>query len=117
MALGKGSSVCPEADLLLKEGDTIVIGETVINVMETPGHTEGSLCFYTDREVFSGDTLFNAGIGNTRLQTGNKSDLTDSIRNKLYSLDDDVVVRPGHGTSTTIGAEKRSNPFVRCEEE
>lgn len=117
MALGKGSSICPEADLLLKEGDTVVLGETVLKVMETPGHTEGGLCFYTDRDVFSGDTLFNAGIGNTLLQTGNKSDLIDSIRNKLYALDDDVVVWPGHGTSTTIGNEKRSNPFVRCDEE
>ena len=98
--------------MMLKEGDAIFLGDTVIGVMETPGHTEGSLCFYTDRDVFTGDTLFKSGIGNTSLETGSRSDIEASIRNKLYTLDDHIVVWPGHGPSSTIGAEKKANPFV-----
>lgn len=112
MALGRGSSICPEAEMMLKEGDAILLGDTVIGVMETPGHTEGSLCFYTDRDVFTGDTLFKSGIGNTSLETGSRSDIEASIRNKLYALDDYIVVWPGHGPSSTIGAEKKANPFI-----
>lgn len=112
MALGHGSSACPEAKLHLKEGDTITLGETVLKVIETPGHTEGGICYATDNEVFTGDTLFRLSVGNSSLETGDWATLVDSIQNKLYTLDDDMVVWSGHGPATTIGYEKRANPFV-----
>lgn len=113
MALNNGRpGICPEAHLLLKEGDTIDLGQTVIRVIETPGHTEGGICFVTDREVFTGDTLFRLSVGNTSLETGNWETLVESIRSKLYTLDEDMIAYPGHGQPTTIGYEKRANPFV-----
>lgn len=113
LALGRGSGVCPEADLFLKEGDAIQLGEIVLSVIETPGHTEGGICFVTDTSVFTGDTLFRASVGNTSLETGDKSAMIESIQSKLYTLCDDLTVYPGHGSATTIGEEKRSNPYVR----
>jgi len=113
MALNDGASgICPEAKLLLREGDTVTLGETVLRVIETPGHTEGGICFATDKEVFTGDTLFRLSVGNTSLETGDWDTLVDSITNKLYTLDGSMIVYPGHGPATTIGYEKRANPFV-----
>lgn len=113
MAINNGESgICPEAKLLLKEGDTITLGETVLKVIETPGHTEGGICFASDHEIFTGDTLFRLSVGNTSLETGDWETLVHSIQGKLYTLDDDMIVYPGHGPATTIGYEKRANPFV-----
>ena len=102
----------PEADMYLKEGDVITLGSTEIRVIETPGHTGGGICFVTDNEVFTGDTLFRYSVGRTDLPTGNWEELQKSIRAKLYTLDESLIVYPGHGEPTTIGDEKRSNPFV-----
>lgn len=113
MALNNGAKgICPEAHRLLKEGDTIELGETVLRVIETPGHTEGGICFATDHEVFTGDTLFRLSVGNTSLETGDWETMVHSIQAKLYTLDEDLIVYPGHGPATTIGYEKRANPFV-----
>ena len=112
MALGRGTGVCPKADIRLSDGDLISIGETVLRVIETPGHTEGSVCYVTDKEVFSGDTLFRLSIGNSSLETGDRNALLSSIHDKLFSLSDDIVVFPGHGPETTVGFEKINNPFV-----
>ena len=98
--------------MLLREGDVITLGETELRVIETPGHTGGGICFVTDREVFTGDTLFKLSVGRTDLETGDWDALMDSIKTKLYTLDDDLVVYPGHGLETTIGYEKKANPFV-----
>jgi len=105
-------SGCPEPKMLLREGDVITLGETELRVMETPGHTGGGICFVTDREVFTGDTLFKLSVGRTDLETGDWDTLMASIKTKLYTLDDDLVVYPGHGLETTIGYEKKANPFV-----
>ena len=113
LALGHGSPICPEADLRLKEGDTITLGATVLSVIETPGHTEGGICFCTGAEVFTGDTLFRLSVGNTSLETGSWDELISSIQSRLYSMGDDVIVWPGHGPASTIGYEKRNNPFVQ----
>ena len=113
LALGHGSSICPEADRRLKEGDTVTLGGTVLKVIETPGHTKGGICFFTGTEVFTGDTLFRLSVGNSSLETGSKDELIRSIQDRLYSLSDDVIVWPGHGPATTIGYEKRNNPFVQ----
>jgi len=103
---------CPEPAVLLKEGDVITLGETELRVIETPGHTAGGICFATDREIFTGDTLFRLSVGRTDLPTGDWATLVRSISEKLYTLPEDMIVYPGHGGPTTIGFEKRANPFV-----
>ncbi len=103
---------CPEPSLLLKDGDIITLGETELRVIETPGHTGGGVCFATDKEIFTGDTLFRLSVGRTDLPTGDWFTLLHSINDKLYTLDEELVVYPGHGAPTTIGYEKRANPFV-----
>ena len=108
----KGFHKCPEPAYLLKEGDIITLGETELRVIETPGHTAGGICFATDKEVFTGDTLFRLSVGRTDLPTGDWFTLLHSINDKLYTLDEDMIVYPGHGEPTTIGYEKRANPFV-----
>jgi hydroxyacylglutathione hydrolase len=104
-------------DLLLKEGDRFSFGTLTLEVLETPGHTRGGVCFVSAPYcVFSGDTLFQRGIGRTDFEGGNYEQLVTSIREKLYPLDEDLVVFPGHGEPTTIGEEKYENPFVTVEE-
>jgi hydroxyacylglutathione hydrolase len=101
------------------DGDKIDLGGISVNVDHTPGHTRGSVCFRVleasedDKDlVFSGDTLFERSIGRTDLFGGSGRDLYRSIVDKLLVLDDSTVVLPGHGKSTTIGAERRFNPFL-----
>lgn len=103
---------CPEPGMLLHDGDVITLGETELRVIKTPGHTAGGICFATDKEIFTGDTLFRLSVGRTDLPTGDWFTLLHSINDKLYSLDEDMIVYPGHGAPTTIGYEKRANPFV-----
>jgi glyoxylase-like metal-dependent hydrolase (beta-lactamase superfamily II) len=104
-------------DILLKEGDRLSFGTLTLEVLHTPGHTPGGICLVGRPYcVFSGDTLFNRGIGRTDLQGGDYQQLITSIREKLYALDDDLVVFPGHGAPTTILEEKYENPFVTVEE-
>ena len=104
-------------DILLQEGETIAFGTLTLEVLYTPGHSLGSICLVNPSHcVFSGDTLFNRGIGRTDLPGGNYKQIEQSIRNKLYTLEDELLVYPGHGQSTTILEEKYANPFVRTEE-
>jgi hydroxyacylglutathione hydrolase len=85
--------------------------------LHTPGHTPGGICLVSQPYcVFSGDTLFQRSIGRTDLPGGDYNQIITSIRKKLYTLDDDLVVFPGHGESTTIAEEKHENPFVAVEE-
>ena len=98
---------------LLNEGDTLTCGKLTFRVLETPGHTPGGICFYTDGFVIAGDTLFNGSIGRTDFPGGDYDTLIDAIRTKLYTLPDDTEVYPGHGPATQIAYEKTSNPFVR----
>lgn len=104
-----------EGDLLfLKEGDTIQIGNDLLEILEAPGHSPGSICFYNKKQQFiiGGDVLFNGSIGRTDLPMGDFDTLINSIRTKLWPLPDEVVVYSGHGPTTTIGKEKRSNTFL-----
>jgi len=110
--ISEGMYKCPEPSILLNEGDVITLGETELRVIETPGHTAGGICFATDHEIFTGDTLFRLSVGRTDLPTGDWFTLLHSINDKLNTLDDDLIVYPGHGEPTTIGYEKRANPFV-----
>lgn len=101
------------AERLLNDGDEVKVGEIVLHVLHTPGHTPGGICLLQDKRVFVGDTLFQGSIGRTDLPGGDYATLMQSIRDKLLPLADDTVVFPGHGQSTTIGEEKQLNPFVR----
>ncbi|MFN8242939.1 MAG: MBL fold metallo-hydrolase [Ferruginibacter sp.] len=100
--------------VFLKEGDTIRLGEDTLTVIEAPGHSPGHLCFYCAEQDFllGGDVLFNRSIGRTDLPGGNHPQLIRSIREKLFVLPDKTVVYSGHGPVTTIGEEKRENPFL-----
>ncbi len=104
-------------DILLKDGDVISFGTLKLEVLSTPGHTQGGVCFVGRPYcVFSGDTLFQRSIGRTDLPGGNYEQLIQSIRTQLYILEEDLVVFPGHGEPTTIMEEKYENPFVTIEE-
>jgi hydroxyacylglutathione hydrolase len=104
-------------DILLQEGDQISFGTLTLKVLHTPGHSPGSICLVSQSHcVFSGDTLFQHGIGRTDLPGGDYAQIEQSIRTKLYTLEDDLVVFPGHGEPTTIAEEKYENPFVTAEE-
>jgi glyoxylase-like metal-dependent hydrolase (beta-lactamase superfamily II) len=101
--------------VFLKEGEDIKIGNDILQVLFTPGHSPGSVSFYNKEEKFiiSGDVLFNGSIGRTDLPGADFATLEESIRTKLYTLPEDVIVYPGHGESTTIGDERKGNPFVK----
>lgn len=104
----------PPAEDFIDEGDIIKIGTTVeLKVIHTPGHSLGGICLATDNIIFSGDTLFYGSIGRTDFPGGSYQDLISNIKNKLLCYDDDVVVYPGHGPATTIGFERKRNPFLR----
>ena len=105
--------VSPDADQTLADGDTLTIGEEMLQVLHVPGHSPGSLVFYQPGMLIAGDTLFAGGVGRSDLPGGSERELYQHIRTKLYALPDDTVVYPGHGPTTTIGEEKRTNPFVR----
>lgn len=102
----------PKVDAFLKDGEVIHLGQTVIRVIHTPGHSPGSISLSCDGFVFTGDALFNQSIGRTDLPGGDFDTLVDSIRRRLFKLDDDTIVYPGHGPETSIGDEKLANPFV-----
>jgi glyoxylase-like metal-dependent hydrolase (beta-lactamase superfamily II) len=99
----------------LNESDTIKLGEDELTVLFTPGHSPGSICFYCAPQNFiiSGDVLFKMSIGRTDLPGGNYDTLIKSIKEKLFVLPDETVVYSGHGPATTIGFEKRNNPFLQ----
>ena len=103
----------PSPSRLLEDNDTIVIGDLKFQVLHTPGHSPGGICLIGYGVVFSGDTLFNAGIGRTDGPGGDYNLLISSIRNKLLVLPEQTVVFPGHGPRTNIGQEQQNNPFLR----
>ena len=98
------------ADVILNDGDTITLGNTKLHVLHTPGHTKGSVCFLTENEIFSGDTLFRGSCGRTDLPGGDTNEILSSLK-RLSSLPGDLTVYPGHGSMTSIGEEKRNNPY------
>ena len=102
------------SDILLKDNEEFTLDSLKIKCILTPGHTNGGACYLVNGSVlFSGDTLFLRSIGRSDLPTGNADELVSSIKNKLYTLDDDIKVYPGHGKETEIGYEKKYNMFVR----
>jgi glyoxylase-like metal-dependent hydrolase (beta-lactamase superfamily II) len=103
----------PPPDRLLEDGNSIVIGDLSFKVLHTPGHSADGICIVGYGVVFSGDALFNMGIGRTDGSDGDYNMLISNIRNKLLTLPDQIVVLPGHGPKTTIAQERRHNPFLR----
>ncbi len=102
----------PSPDRFLEEGDIIEVGDLKFSVLHTPGHTRGGICFYGEGVVFTGDTLFNYGIGRYDLPGSSYDHLMESL-GKLMKLPDKTIVYPGHGPQTTIGTERRTNPLLR----
>jgi len=105
----------PGIDTPAREGDVLRAGSIEANVLHTPGHSPGSISLYLPLEskLIAGDTLFRGSVGRTDLPGGDTGQIARSIRGKLYTLPDETIVFPGHGDTTSIGVEKRSNPFVR----
>lgn len=102
----------PKYELYINDEDVITVGDMKIKVIHTPGHTEGGVCYLIDDTMFSGDTLFKESVGRTDLFGGSFEKLSDSIKNKLFKLKNDIKVYPGHGPMTTIGHEKKYNELV-----
>ena len=100
--------------IFLKEDDIISLHDDALKVIEAPGHSPGSICFYCEKQKFiiGGDVLFYQSIGRTDLPGGNHESLIKNIKEKLFLLPDDVKVYPGHGPATTIGDEKKYNPYL-----
>lgn len=110
--------VSPPADQLVRQGDKLELAGITLEVVEIPGHSRGHVVFllkdHTPWLVFGGDVLFQGSVGRTDFPDGNTSELLEGIREKLYPLPDSTIVLSGHGPETTIGAERRTNPFVRA---
>jgi glyoxylase-like metal-dependent hydrolase (beta-lactamase superfamily II) len=102
----------PKVDQFLRDGQLITLGQDKVKVLHTPGHSPGSISLVGQRFVFTGDALFNQSIGRTDLPGGDTDTLIRSITERLFNLDDDTIVYPGHGPETSIGDEKIANPFV-----
>jgi glyoxylase-like metal-dependent hydrolase (beta-lactamase superfamily II) len=110
----EGAYTAEPADVLLRDGDVVEEAGIRLEVLHTPGHTPGGICLYARREglVFVGDTLFADSVGRADFPGGDMGQLIRSIRNKLLTLPDSTVAYPGHGMRTTIGRERRANPFL-----
>jgi len=100
--------------IFLKEGDVVSLGDDSLKVIYAPGHSPGSICFYCEKQKFiiGGDVLFQNSIGRTDLPGGSMEGLVKNIKEKLFTLPGDVIVYSGHGPETTIGEEKKSNPYL-----
>ena len=107
-----GHPVTVEPDILVRDNQDLKIGNMTLTFLHTPGHTKGGMCIYADGCLFSGDPLFRYSIGRTDFYGGDYRIIKNSIRDRLYVLPDDTAVFPGHMGATTIGEEKRGNPFV-----
>lgn len=108
-----GKAELAQPDRLLTGGDQITVGNLTVDVIETPGHTLGSITLLADGNLFTGDTLFSGSIGRTDLPGGSFDEIIRSIKEKLLTFPDDTVVYPGHGPESTIADEKQYNPFLR----
>ena len=104
----------PEVDQFIDDRSVLTVGKYRFEVIHTPGHTPGGCCFYfeTEKLLIAGDTLFAGSIGRTDFPRGSFDDLSSAIKTKLFILDPETVVYPGHGPTTTIGEERDTNPFV-----
>lgn len=102
----------PDPDRLIDQGDSFLVGEQSFRVFHVPGHSPGSVCLLGGGHLFVGDVLFAGSIGRTDLPGGDFDLLVEGVRERLFTLPDETIVHPGHGPDTTIGQERRHNPFV-----
>ena len=104
----------PDPDRFLREGDEVSFGNQRLKVYETPGHCAGSICLYSaeSQVIFTGDLIFELCVGRSDLPTGNEAQLQQSIREKILTLPDEVTILSGHGDTTTVGRERRGNPYI-----
>jgi glyoxylase-like metal-dependent hydrolase (beta-lactamase superfamily II) len=115
MAVASGIRfITDPAEVLVEDGDVVEEAGISLKVLHTPGHTPGGISLHCESEgiLFSGDTLFAESVGRTDFPGGSTTELIESIRSKLLNFSDDTIVYPGHGPSTTIGHEKKNNPFL-----
>lgn len=114
VAFGLEVENMPEPDHYLKEGDVVTFGNQHLKVFYTPGHCDGSICLYsTDNKlIITGDLIFELSVGRSDLPTGNEALLQQSIREKILTLDDEVTILSGHGDPTTVGRERKENPYL-----
>ena len=101
-----------QVDKYVEEGEEITFGDLTCTVVTTPGHSPGGVCYLFENDIFAGDTLFYGGIGRTDLAGGDYDQLIQSIKSKLFEQPEQMKVYCGHGPTTTIGREKRYNPFI-----
>ena len=111
--MGPAFKMPPDPHRIVEDGDILEIGELRFKILHTPGHSPDGISLYGQGVVFSGDTLFNLSIGRSDFSDSNPMDLMDSLLNKLMALPDETIVLSGHGPKTTIGYERRYNPFLR----
>ncbi|MBW6510726.1 MAG: MBL fold metallo-hydrolase [Desulfuromonadaceae bacterium] len=111
-AFGLSTDPSPQPNRLLKDGDIIDVGTLSFTVLHTPGHSPGGICLAGHGHLFVGDTLFAGSVGRTDLPGGDHQTLIDSIQHRLLPFSDNTIVHPGHGPDTTIGAERKHNPFL-----
>lgn len=102
----------PKVDEYINENSVIKFGQNEIKVIHTPGHTAGGVCFLIDNKLFSGDTIFFESVGRTDLLTGSFNQIKSSIEEKIFTLDENIEIYPGHGRSSTVGYEKVNNQFL-----
>jgi len=114
-AFGLNPVSSPQADRFVKHGDVITAGEVSLTVLHTPGHSPGGICLLEQGMVFTGDALFAGSIGRSDFPGGDLMTLLHSIKTNLMTLPDDTKVFPGHGPASTIGDERRDNPFLNQE--
>ncbi|OGI03016.1 MAG: hypothetical protein A2Y25_03735 [Candidatus Melainabacteria bacterium GWF2_37_15] len=111
MMFGLPDMEIPVIDEHVDDGQVLEVGKLKFKVIHTPGHSPGSVCYLVDDVLFSGDTLFRDSVGRTDLYGGSYEQIGESIKNKLFTLDESIKVYPGHGSPTSIGYEKENNPF------
>jgi hydroxyacylglutathione hydrolase len=112
LSLGLVGRKSPPPDRFLDDGERVSFGRASLRILHTPGHSPGSVSLLGDGILFSGDTLFNDGVGRTDLPGGSWKDLASSIKEKILTLNGETIVLPGHGPWTTVAQEARSNPFL-----
>lgn len=108
---GKSMSIIPDVEL--EDKDEIKLGDLNFEIIHTPGHTRGGICIKVENIMMTGDTLFNKSIGRTDFPGGSFEEIIQSIKEKIFKYDDDIVIYPGHNSPSTIKSEKLGNPFVK----
>lgn len=111
-AFGIPEITIPKIDIFINDGDIIKLGNSDIKVIHTPGHTQGGVCYLVNDMLFSGDTIFKEAVGRCDLDGGDFVQIVDSIKSRIFTLDENIKIYPGHGPSSSVGWEKEHNRFM-----